>query len=95
MISHFRIINIFLILFFVLSGFALPPNTFADNSAPMITKEELKPLLGNPRLILLDVRVQEDWTGSPFKIQGALREDPEEFMLWAKKYPKSKLIVLY
>jgi predicted sulfurtransferase len=63
--------------------------------APRITKEELKALLGKPDVILLDVRTSNDWKNSDLKIQGAIREDPEQIKSWAKKYSKEKIIVLY
>jgi rhodanese-related sulfurtransferase len=67
-----------------------------DANTPRITKEELKPLLGDPELIILDVRVAEDWKRSDSKIKGAIREDPEEdFKTWVSKYPKNKTIVFY
>jgi len=63
---------------------------------PRMTKEELKPLLGSPEIILLDVRVAPEWNDSGWKIQGATRQDPkEEIASWAKQYPKEKTIVLY
>jgi len=43
-----------------------------------MTKEELKPLLGHPEVILIDVREPDDWNKSKEKIQGAVREDPEK-----------------
>jgi predicted sulfurtransferase len=63
---------------------------------PRMTKEELKPLLGNPDVIVIDVRIGASWSASKWKIQGAVREDPRaEIEAWAKKYPKDKTIVLY
>jgi predicted sulfurtransferase len=62
---------------------------------PRMTKEELKPKLDNPDVVIVDVRVGKDWKGSEFKIKGAVRENPSEFSSWAEKYPKDKTIVLY
>lgn len=63
---------------------------------PRITKEELKSMLGNPNLIILDVRGNLDWNESPWKIKGAIREDyKEDDYSWVKKYPKERTIVLY
>jgi rhodanese-related sulfurtransferase len=62
---------------------------------PRMTADELKALLGKPDLILLDVRTGSDWTDSDSKIQGAIREDPEQVTSWAEKYSKDKIIVLY
>lgn len=67
--------------------------TSAD--APRMTKEELKALLGQPDLIIIDVRTGSDWTASDLKIKGAVREDPENIESWANKYAKDKTLVLY
>ena len=70
--------------------------TFAKSAdAPRMTKDELKPMLGNPDLIIIDVRYGRDWTDSDLKIKGAVREDPEAFDSWANKYSKDKTIVFY
>ena len=63
--------------------------------APRMTKEELKAMLGNPNLIIIDVRYGKDWTDSDLKIRGAVREDPEAFDSWANKYPKDKTLLFY
>lgn len=63
---------------------------------PRMTKEELKPLLGNLDVIVMDMRIGASWSASKWKIQGAVREDPRaDIEAWAKKYPKDKTIVLY
>ena len=60
---------------------------------PRMTKEELKPLLGNPEVVVLDVRFE--WRDSPTKIAGAAYENPEKVADWSFKYPKETRIVLY
>ncbi len=62
---------------------------------PRITKEELRPMLGNPDLVIIDVRIGDEWSKSKEKIQGAIREDPEKVNQWAVKYPKEKTLVFY
>ena len=64
-------------------------------SAPRMTKDDLKAMLGNPDLVIIDVRYGKDWTDSDLKIRGAVREDPEAFNSWANKYPKNKTLVFY
>jgi rhodanese-related sulfurtransferase len=69
---------------------------FAESAdVPRMTKDELKAMLGNPDLIILDVRAQKDWAEGDSKIKGAIREDPEAVKSWANKYPKDKTLVLY
>ncbi len=63
--------------------------------APKMTKEELKPKLGDPDLIIIDVLVQDQWETVDQKIPGAVHENPEEIDSWADKYPKDKTYVLY
>jgi len=63
---------------------------------PRMSKEELKSMLGNPEVIILDVRASGDWDMSKTKIRGAVREDPNKSAkCWADKYSKDKTIVLY
>ncbi len=63
---------------------------------PGITSEELKAMLGNPDLVIIDVRSDSQWNKSELKIQGALWEDPQKDpKSWAEKYSKDKTLVLY
>ena len=62
---------------------------------PKIAKEELQALLGNPEVIIIDVRTGADWTSSQTKIKGAVRENPEKISSWMEKYPKSKTLIFY
>jgi hypothetical protein len=58
---------------------------------PKITKEEVLGMIGNPDVIIIDVRSR----GDELKIKGAVREDPKNVSLWIEKYPKDKLLVFY
>jgi rhodanese-related sulfurtransferase len=52
--------------------------------------------LGNPDVIIIDVRVEDEWKEAKWKIQGAVREDSEkDINTWANKYPKDKTLVFY
>ena len=62
---------------------------------PKISKEELKSMLGNPEVVVIDVRTLWDRKMSLKQIKGAVREDPGNVKSWAKKYSKEKTIVLY
>ncbi len=66
-----------------------------SGDVPRMTKEELKALLSNPDLIIIDVRLDSDWADSDLRIKGAVREDPAAVETWAKKYPPEKILVLY
>ncbi len=85
------LIGILIILFMVGGCTTLAKST----DVPRMTKEELKSNLGNPDLVIVDVRLGVDWTGSDLKIKGAIREDPTAIDSWANKYPKDKTLVFY
>lgn len=61
----------------------------------LMSIEDLKDRIGDPDILILDVRTGSDWTDSSRKIKGALRFDPEKFSSWARLLPKSKTIVFY
>ena len=62
---------------------------------PRMTKEELKAMIDNPELVIIDVRSGRDWKSSESKIKNAVREEPKKADSWADKYDKSKTFVLY
>ncbi len=70
-------------------------SAFAQDQVPRITKEELKEMLSNPDVVILDVRVGQEWATSDKKILGAIRENPAELNSWIHSYPKDKTLVLY
>jgi hypothetical protein len=71
-------------------------NVIPEPGIPRMAKEELRPLMGTPGVIILDVREPDDWNKSREKIAGAVREDPEkDVKTWAEKYPKDKTLVFY
>lgn len=76
----------------VITGLTIPP---AESGVGVITKEELKTMLDDPDLVILDVRRGKDWKSSEFKIQGATYARPEAYADWAGTYPKTKKFVLY
>ena len=62
---------------------------------PKISKEELQTMLGNPEVVIIDVRAGGDWSAGDSKIKGAIREDPGKVDSWMDKYPKDKTLVFY
>jgi rhodanese-related sulfurtransferase len=79
-------------VFAIAAVFAMPA---AAQDAKRMTIEELKGMLGNPDLVIVDVRRDGDWNSSAIKVKGALREDPEKVDTWMSKYPKDKTLVFY
>ena len=78
---------------------SIEPGLAADDlpfpDVPRITKENLKPMLGNPNVVIIDVRLLDQWKEAELKIQGAVYEDPSEVDSWLDKYPKDKTLVFY
>jgi len=68
---------------------------FAADEAPRIAKEEVKALMNDPNVALLDARITQDWRKSDKKIKGAVRVDPLDVGAWAGNYPKDKKIIVY
>jgi rhodanese-related sulfurtransferase len=66
-----------------------------SEGVPRMTKDELKAMLDNPDLVIIDVRAGTDWLRSDMKIKGAVREDYNDVKSWARKYSKDRLIILY
>ena len=84
-------ITLIMVFFLLVFGTTLA----AAKDVPRMTVDELKALLGNPDVVIIDVRIDGDWNGSTEKIMGAVREDPRDVKSWAKKYSKEKTLVLY
>jgi rhodanese-related sulfurtransferase len=82
----------------LLVGALLMPSAACRGAAdemPRIDPAALKAMLGDPQLLIVDVRSAKDWAGSDQKVQGALRQDPDKVAAWAPTLPKDKKIVLY
>ena len=80
---------------FSLVGSGLLSSTGNAAEVARITKEELRARLGDPDLLILDVRRANDWTTSDARIKGAVRADPGDIAAWADTYAKEKTLVLY
>jgi hypothetical protein len=48
----------------------------ASEEVPRMAKEDLKAVLNDPNVVVLDVRASSDWNRSERKIKGAIRENP-------------------
>ncbi len=64
---------------------------------PMMTKDQLKAMLGNPDLVILDVRLGSDYFSSDLKIKGAVRPGmgASLHVTVFSMYPKGKTFVVY
>lgn len=86
----------------VLIGIIMVSGAIAFSATPALTQEaktmsvdELKGMLGNTDVMVIDVRSATDWDSSNLKIKGAVREDPEKAETWMSKFPKDKILVFY
>ena len=68
---------------------------WANDAAPRVTREEVKTLLGNPNILILDARTGSSWSGSDQKIKGAVRVDPDDVLSWVNRVPREKKIIVY
>jgi len=63
---------------------------------PIITKDELKAMLGNPGLVIFDFRLSSDYSTSNLKIKGAVRPKMSIPLYdTISTYPEGKIFVLY
>jgi rhodanese-related sulfurtransferase len=72
-----------------------PSSVVFGEKVTLITKEELKPIMGNADVAIIDVRRGRDWTSSEFKIKGAVYGDPKKIAEWNKQFSKDTKLVLY
>lgn len=70
------------------------PALGADD-VPRMDKDELKALLDNPDVVILDARTSSDWNKSENKVKGAHRLDQSNWQNLEMMYPKEKTIVVY
>jgi rhodanese-related sulfurtransferase len=88
-------ICVIIIMAFLMASTVVMAGTAGSAGVKLVTIEELKTMLGNPDVIIVDVRQASDYKDSKTKIQGAVREDPRAVATWMKKYPKDKTLVFY
>jgi rhodanese-related sulfurtransferase len=82
-------------LAFLATAWIVSASGFAAEDAPRITKEEVKALLNDPNVAILDARLGSDWKKSDKKIKGAVRIDPLDVGAWAGSYSKDKKVIVY
>jgi len=74
---------------------AIPSWTLAAAGNPLITIDQLKHIMDNPEVIIIDVRTTKAWRDSPVKIKGAVRGAPKQFESWSRDFSRDKALVLY
>ena len=75
----------------LLVGFAVntdPADASSTGDIPFISIEELKAKLGEPSVVVLDVRIPKHINASPFKIKSAVWVNPNEIDQWVHSFSK-------
>ncbi len=84
-----------LLLLLLILGQTVPSGSAlaAKPEVSFIDPAGLKAMLGDPRLLIIDVRLGD--FSSHNKIAGAVRYSPDDVSSWAPGLPRDKKIVLY
>jgi rhodanese-related sulfurtransferase len=69
--------------------------TVSGDEVKLLDKDELKAMMGNPDLVVLDVRAGKDWSSSEFKIKDAVRLTNDTTEAVMKDISKDKTLVFY
>jgi hypothetical protein len=91
------IIRVFL-LSALLAGLAInvdPTDASSSGNIPFISIAELKAKLGEPSVVILDVRIPKHIAASRFKVKGAVWVNPKEIDQWVQSFSKDATYVLY
>ena len=67
----------------------------AEPTVKLIDAATLKGMLGNPQVMIIDVRTPSSFASSGKMIKGAVRRDPGKVPTWAQTLPRDKTLVLY
>ena len=67
----------------------------ATPEAQRISKERLRKMLDDPRLVLIDTRVKQQWDKAEFKLPGARHASPWEPEEWGKELSRDQIVVTY
>ena len=84
-----------IVSFILIVVFLLTTGTYATDDRIKISPKELKEILDQPGITVVDVRIVSDWRKSKRKITGAVREDPHNVSSWAGKYSEEDPLVVY
>jgi rhodanese-related sulfurtransferase len=79
----------------VVFSLIIPVTGYASDDVPRISTEDLKDMLDDPGIAILDTRIVKDWRKTDKKIRGAVRVDPHDVSSWASNYTKDQRIVVY
>ena len=86
--------KLLVVLMFIFLTIGLLAVFTSSADVPMMTKDELKAMLGSPDLVIFDVRLGSDYFASDSKIEGAERPDYGVKKIVPPEY-SGKTIVIY
>lgn len=76
-----------------------PDYVFRNDDRPTFDRQvsaaDLRTEITSDALIILDVRLEEDYAADPELIPGALYRNPETISAWSSSLPKDAKIVVY
>jgi hypothetical protein len=85
-----------LVLMAILLALASPGTARAQKpQLQFLDKDALYNMLGNPKVLILDVSIPRGAGGPAKRIPGAVTQDPRQAGVWGKTLPRTKKIVLY
>jgi hypothetical protein len=90
-----RIVQLICLVFMMCVFIDSLPIVINAADVPRMDKDELRKLLDNPDVIILDVRIPSEWDQSGFKIKGAKRLENIDSMDKEMNLSKDKTLVLY
>ena len=93
-----RFIAPMLLLSALLAGVAInvnPTDAYSSGDIAFISIAELKDKLGEPSVVVLDVRIPKHIAASRSKIKGAVWVNPKEVDKWVQSFSKDATYVLY
>lgn len=96
-----KILTLAMLSFLVSIGsFAQEPGfQFRNDDRPTFSKsvdiEQLKKLQASEEVLILDVRLEEDFAKNPDLIPGSSYRNPEDLPTWISQLDKSKEVVVY
>lgn len=70
-------------------------NDFRPGYDKFLTIDQLVKLQNNDDIVVLDVRLQEDFASDPVLVPGANYKNPEELPVWISQIDKTKPVVVY
>jgi hypothetical protein len=66
-----------------------------SREVPRLNKEQVRDMLDDPQVHIIDVRLGPDWYGSDSKILGAVWQDPGKVNQWGPLLDRDVTYVIY